>query len=211
MWVVPTEQVPQKLTLSLASGDLPEMVGGENEPIYRQLLEANMLHDLTDAWDEWGLPAIKRGHEILNNATFNEIAIDGRIFAIPSNDDPILSTQLIYYRQDWADALGIEKPTNWQELLDMAYAFAQAYPNKFAMGAFNNPLAGNSLGWVFESFGAYPTAWLEKDGELVYGVIQPEMLDALVALQDLYKAGAINKEFVQRFFIIGIVVGSVKE
>ncbi|GHU73137.1 hypothetical protein AGMMS49992_10770 [Clostridia bacterium] len=197
MWVVPADQVQQKLQLSLASGYLPDvlMLGVDNEPMYLQLLEADMLRDLTDAWEEWGLQAIKDGHELLDNRAFDEIAIDGRIYAIPSNDDTLLSTQLIYYRKDWADTLGITQPTNRQELLDMAYAFAEGYPDKFPIGAYNNPLAGNSLNWVFECFGAYPKSWLKKDGVLEYGAIQPEMLDALIALSNLYKSGAIDKEF----------------
>ena len=42
-----------------------------------------------------------------------------------------------------------------------------------------------SLVGFFDAFGAHPTIWVEKDGELVYGGIQPECKEALVKLQEL--------------------------
>lgn len=48
---------------------------------------------------------------------------------------------------------------------------------------------------MFHGYGAYPTAWIERDGELVFGTIQPETQDALNRLRRFYSLGIINPEF----------------
>ena len=52
---------------------------------------------------------------------------------------------------------------------------------------FLNQLA---IGW-----GAHPDIWIEKDGQIEYGSVQPEMKDALSAWAQWYKDGIINKDF----------------
>jgi putative aldouronate transport system substrate-binding protein len=47
----------------------------------------------------------------------------------------------------------------------------------------------------FNGFHAYPLTWYERDGSLVYGTVQPEMKQALAALQEMYARGEIDKEF----------------
>lgn len=46
-------------------------------------------------------------------------------------------------------------------------------------------------------YGAYPNIWLEDEsGKLVYGGIQPEVKQALKALQDMYRNHEIDSEFI---------------
>lgn len=47
----------------------------------------------------------------------------------------------------------------------------------------------------FNAYGAYPGIWVEKDGQLAYGAIQPECKTALAALHDMYEKGYIDTEF----------------
>jgi putative aldouronate transport system substrate-binding protein len=46
------------------------------------------------------------------------------------------------------------------------------------------------------AYGAFPDIWMEKDGQLVYGGIQPEVKTALEKLAEWYRAGYIDPEFV---------------
>ncbi|MDQ0058982.1 extracellular solute-binding protein [Paenibacillus harenae] len=73
----------QKVSLAIASNDLPDaMIVGPVE--LKEMVEADQLADLTDVYNEYASPVIKRivegsGEEALNSVTF-----DGKIMAIPN-------------------------------------------------------------------------------------------------------------------------------
>ena len=48
-----------------------------------------------------------------------------------------------------------------------------------------------ALAAYFQAYGAYPNKWIMRDGELVNGIVQDEMVDALNGLKDLYDRGAL--------------------
>ena len=50
----------------------------------------------------------------------------------------------------------------------------------------------------FAARGAFPMNWIEKDGQVVYGSVQPEMKQALAELSAMYKEGLIDKQFAVR-------------
>jgi putative aldouronate transport system substrate-binding protein len=51
------------------------------------------------------------------------------------------------------------------------------------------------LDGFFNGYHAYPNTWIEKDGKMAYGSIQPEMKKPLQVLADMYKEGLLDKEF----------------
>lgn len=68
--------------------------------------------------------------------------------------------------------------------LFILYRMIKVYDNVFNLKAWAN------------CYHAYPMIWIkDAAGKLAYGSIQPEMKTALKQLQDLYKAGLIDKEF----------------
>lgn len=53
-----------------------------------------------------------------------------------------------------------------------------------------------SLYSLMNSYHAYPGIWItQEDGSIVYGVVQPEVKNALKAFQGLYAEGILSKEF----------------
>jgi putative aldouronate transport system substrate-binding protein len=52
------------------------------------------------------------------------------------------------------------------------------------------------LSEIFAAFGVIPFDFLEKDGEIIYGGIQPEALEALTVLRRWYEKGIVDPEFV---------------
>ena len=51
---------------------------------------------------------------------------------------------------------------------------------------------------IFNQHGSYPRQWIEKDGEVVYGSIQPETKEMLALMSDWYKEGILDKQFAVR-------------
>ena len=50
---------------------------------------------------------------------------------------------------------------------------------------------------IFEVFGAH-VGWVEKDGKAAFGLIQPEVKDALTAANRWYQSGILDKEFIAK-------------
>ena len=119
----------------------------------------------------------------------------------------ILSLIHIYtfIRHDWLEALGLEEPTNQQEMVDAMIAFATQDPDGNGVDdtyglALVRELWGAQYGLegFFNAYHAYPNIWYEdEEGNLVYGTVQAEPMKAALAdLQKLYAAGAIDPEFI---------------
>lgn len=48
---------------------------------------------------------------------------------------------------------------------------------------------------VLSAFGANASQWIYKDGEIVHGVTQPELIEAVEFIRKLYADGLINKNY----------------
>ena len=121
---------------------------------------------------------------------------------IPAALDPTEGVAGLYYRSDWLDALGLSEPTNVQEMNDMLVKFAEYGPtvnggkDTAGLGSTSGVLNTNfALAAYFQAYGAYPNKWIMRDGELVNGIVQDEMVDALNGLKDLYDRGALAPDF----------------
>lgn len=205
-WVVsgdqPGGQGEQKMNVSIASGDLPEVIP-VNAKQLQQLQDAGELEDLTAVYDKYASPFLKEilnqdGPSALASATFG-----GKLMAIPNTGSSMDGAAMIWIRTDWLQKLGLEPPKTMDDVLKISDAFTNQDPDgngkKDTYGiAMNKDLYGGfaDITGLMNGFHAYPKQWIkDAGGNLVYGSIQPEMKQALGALQELYKKGQIDKEF----------------
>ena len=200
MWLVPSAQGQERFELAIATGEIPDiMTLGRRD--FAEFTEFGMLRDLTDAFERYIHPDIRAMFEYNNNASLEFASRDGRLFGIPEAPDPMQQTQLIWYRHDWMEALGLSIPRSMDDLINMALAFVEndmsGQGNTTGIGMQSNLITT----WVpdargiFHGHGAYPFAWLLRDGELVPGIIQPEVQDALNTMRHMYEIGVLNPEF----------------
>ena len=202
LWMVPNDQLEERLALQLSSGEIPDVIMLQSSDFY-EFMDSDYLRDLTDAYDQCASDDLRNtitsmgGDELMQYASR-----DGKIYGIPAALDPIESVAGLYYRSDWLEALGMEKPSNMQEVNDMLVKFAEYGPtvngNKATagLGTVSSVLNTNfALSAYFQGYGAYPNKWIMRDGKLVNGVTQDEMLDALNGLKDLYDRGALAPDF----------------
>jgi putative aldouronate transport system substrate-binding protein len=163
--------------------------------------EAGLLADLTAVYEAEASPKTR---DVLTQDPISLKAgtIDGKLVGIPLTDAAVASASLLWIRQDWMDALEIEAPTTMAGMLEISRRFTEEDPDgngvddtvglcvtKSLWGA----IAG--LQGFFNGYHAYPGIWFERDGALVYGSVQPEMRDALRALQTMYAQGQLDREF----------------
>jgi putative aldouronate transport system substrate-binding protein len=200
----------QKVSLSIASNDLPDaMIVGPVE--LRQLYEAGQLEDLTDVYNNYASPTIKRIIESTGGLALEAVTFDGKIMAIPGVQLQADGVHTLWLRKDWLDKLNLDPPQTVEDLVKVARAFVEQDPDgnnkKDTIGLAGPDSSGklyanflessnNVYGFdgIFAAFNSYPGYWLEEDGKAVYGSLQPETKEALAQLRSMYADGLIDQE-----------------
>jgi putative aldouronate transport system substrate-binding protein len=134
------------------------------------------------------------------------VKINNRMYGIPQFGSDTYE-YVLWARQDWIEKLNLPNPDSVQNVIRIAEAFAKNDPDGNGRDDTIGLLAGSNLfgGYgrlsdFFIGYHAYPEGrWLKDSaGNLVNGVIQPEVKTALAALADMYQRGIIDREFVTR-------------
>ena len=200
----------QKLALAIASQSLPDIIHVPDYSTLVELVENDMIEDLTDVYNNLACDTVKESYESYgDNNPLNTVTFDGKIMAIPKTQ---LSDgqDFLWVRKDWLDKLGLEEPSTMDEVADMLRAFINDDPDGdgeadtigLAMrsdvyGGYPNNTFG--IDNIFTAFGAYPSIWITaEDGTAVYGSVQEEMKDALTLLNSWYTEGLIDQQFTTR-------------
>ncbi|MFD0715023.1 extracellular solute-binding protein [Paenibacillus sp. GCM10027626] len=205
-WVVsgdgPGGQGEQKMNVSIASGDLPDFIP-VNARQLQQLVEADMLMDMTEIYEKYAAPFTK---EIMNQDGPNALAsatFDGKLMAIPNTGSSMDGAGMIWVRSDWLQKLNLPEPKTMDDVFAISEAFTTKDPDGNGQAdtiglSLNKDLYGGYAGidGFMIGYHGYPQQWIkDNSGKLVYGSIQPEIKTALAKLQDLYKKGQIDREF----------------
>ena len=204
--VDPEAQYEQKANITIASGDIPDIMAVNASQLSR-LIDDNQLEDLTKAYNEYAAPYTKEvlssdGGNALKSATFN-----GKLMALPNMASGYGSAQVLWVRTDWLKKLNLPIPKTMADVFKISEAFKSKDPdgngkndtfglaiNKDLIGPSANYFAG--LEGFFDGYHAYPNIWVkDASGKLAYGSIQPQTKAALLKLQELYKSGQIDKEY----------------
>lgn len=201
-WVVPEDQFEQKMNISVASGDLPDVMW-LNPKNFVELSENGLLADLTDLYKNNTSDFTK---SILEQdiTSFNTAKIDGKLMAIPHTGSAVDSLQVLAVRSDWLTNLGLEVPTTMQELLAVADAFVKNDPDQngvndtYGFALTKNFIKDNHAGATgfFAGYHGYINRWVkDASGKIVYGSVQPEVKTALMELQKMYSNKLLDPEF----------------
>jgi len=185
-----------RLNLAIASGDVPDLIRFENATQFANMQSANQLMDLNTLFPRFAYPLV---HELM---AFDGIALDwGRVgeglYGLPIQGVNISSPRMLYLRQDWFEDTGLPMPTTFEEFIYAAEMMARAN-NAFALGQ-DQHLIRNGMADLHgpaNAFGAHPTVWVEDgDGGLMYGTLDPRMMDVLEIYARLYYEGLIDPGF----------------
>lgn len=188
--LVPVATYAEKLSTQIAGGDVPDMVifqpGTSNFYKWAGDGAFTPLDDYLDQYETFSRVSEDR---------LNQVRVDGKVFAIPSYYPPYALTPSI--RQDWLDNLGLEMPTNYAELLEVAKAFTEGDPTGEGRRTYGLAMAKNIN--PNYAMGAYwnPTSWYHRDesDNLMPGFITEAGIELLTFLTDAFAAGAVTRDF----------------
>lgn len=181
---------------AIASGNLPD-AGIVSDAVYQQLLEADMIADMTDIYEKEASELFKSLNtpEILGN-----LSVGGRMYGLPATGNQYIGNAVLFVRTDWLAKLGLEVPKTIDDVVAIARAFKE---NKLGgedtiglMFADGSGANDGLLTGFMNGYNAYRKIWVETaEGKLAWSDTLPEMREALLALQKLYAEGLINPDF----------------
>lgn len=188
---IPFDLYEDKLTVKMASGDIPDVTGMEGvDSNYVKWAEQGAFLPLNDYVKKF------ETFKAIPQSVWDVVSVDEKKYAIPLYF-PARGGKKPVIRQDWLDKLGLKVPTNYEELKEVAIAFATKDPD----GNGKNDTVGLGLakGMVYDpAFGAYwSSAWYHKnkDGQLIPGTISDANKEKIRFLNEMYEAGALDKDW----------------
>lgn len=194
---VSANNYPDKFNVMLASGDLPDLmlVPDPFAPSYRDAAQQGAFWDVAPFIDDY--PNLKNGIE---DIAWELTSIDGKNYGIP-RPRPTEGDTFFVLRQDWLDNVGLEMPTNSEELYQVMKAFTEEDPdqdgedNTIGFTGYINP---ENMGGMIEFESAFTGVygeWKEEGGKLTHTAFLPETRDSLEYLAKAYDDGYIAQDF----------------
>lgn len=122
--------------------------------------------------------------------SYNALAIDGNIYAVPYVNPKV---KILYLRKDIMEQYGINlshTPTTEEFMTEMQKLKGTG------IIPFSFPKFVDNFQIFMNAFGAYAGVYENADGVYVDGFQEPQMLDALNYLRELYQAGVLDQEFI---------------
>lgn len=192
---VPRSGSDDKLNIMMSGGGAPDIIFTYDQNIFANYAANGGLADLTEAYANNG----GQIQEISGDLQFMG-QVDGKQYAIMKQREGSAARHMSYIRKDWLDTLGMEVPTNKEELFKCLYAFKEKNPGNvsnvvpWAMGG-----ATDSERSYLNFVGSYVAPQSERDGYIYsdgYKVFAPGAIDGIRKLNELYNDGIISKDFV---------------
>ncbi len=198
---VDTSGFAEKLNLTMASGELPDLIFLNSNMVVQQYAPQGAFVNILDHLDE--MPNFKAWYEENKQVAANYMSADGGLYQLPSEGVGETDRRGWLYRADVFEELGLEMPSNKDELYDALVALKEAYPDSYPL-AFRS-FAGdmNQLNMISPSWNTY---WLAVDsnrffgydydsGEWTFGPTSPEFKEMLEFYNKLYEEGLLLPNF----------------
>ncbi len=210
------EDYDRQVSLAIASGELPDtMIVGSRDEL-EELVNNDLVEDLTDVFDEYADDFLKDIYDSFDGIQLEAATFDDRLMAIPSTSDDF-GPNLVWMRQDWLDQLGIEldkdgnQAVTLDEIKEVAIAFqendlgntgkALGLPLAFWLSSSGHGGTAYTGTAIMNAFGAYPKSYLQdENGQMYYGSNTDEMKQALTLLKEWQDEGFMDPQFGTRTY-----------
>ena len=208
-------QYDTNVSMVISMGSLPDIMVVSSQDEVEQLVEAGLIEDLTESYNNCISDRIRKMYESYGDSLKDMVTYDGKIMALPETnitDGP----NLVWLRKDWMDKLGLSEPHTIDDVVNIVKHFISEDPGNNGMDASGKPntvgLAVDTdvtgecgysseflLDIIFACFGAYPKQWImNDDGEIVYGSVTDAAKEALSYISSLYNQSVIDNDFLLR-------------
>jgi putative aldouronate transport system substrate-binding protein len=192
---IPSAAYEDKISVMIASGDLPVLLKVEYTPSIVSALESGLFWDIG--------PHLKSYKNLVaqDEKFYHNISVDGKIYGVPLFRP--IGRGVVLYRKDWFNALNLSAPQSIEDWYGVIRALAKNDPDRngkddtygMLIDKKYNSGADAMLTRLAVSLGA-PNKW-EVDGQ---GNFTPEFMtapyyEAMKLLRRLYEEKLINSDF----------------
>jgi putative aldouronate transport system substrate-binding protein len=192
LMAVPNNSYEDKLKVTLASGDMPDIMLWTKfpDPELSKYVEQGAFAQLDD-YLKASQNIMKTPQSILDN-----VKINGKLYGIPRTR--ALTRSAFMIRKDWLDNLGLPIPKTMEDVYKTAIKFTTDDPDKngkadtFGVAFGENVSHMEPLWMAFEAGNGWKVS---EDGSLISDSISPGRKQALDWLSKLYKDGGLDKDF----------------
>lgn len=202
------ERYDEYVNILVKDHTLPDVLVVSDRETLHELVENDLVEDLTDVYESCTSPRIKEMYDSYGGELLEGGMFDGRLMAIPEtviDHGPCL----LWLRKDWMEELDLAEPKTLEEAFTIIEEFKKnrmgTEPGEEPIGLLcDTSLVGTtstnySVEPVFDSFGAFPQRWLmDEYGGVVYGSVTGETKEALGYLNQLYERGILDTDFALR-------------
>lgn len=198
------------VSMAITAEDLPDVMVISDKEQLQTLVEKDLIEDLTEVYENCTSGTIKEIYESYGEEILENVTINGKLMALPETNIEN-GPSLLWLRKDWMDKLGLDEPKTLEDAENIIKQFVEKDPGNNGEGrtvglVCVSDLVGEAgysfeyqLDVIFANYGSFPKQWIyNKDGELVYGSIQPEAKKALEKLHNMYAAGILDSQFLLR-------------
>lgn len=201
-WIADTSQFKEKVKITIASDDLPDFLL-VNATQLKELTEADMILDLTEVYNKHASEETKKFLTMDGGTQMKTAMFNSKLMGIPSSYNPY-NYQFLYVRTDWLKKLNLPEPKTMADFMKIAEAFktqdpggtGKSYGLAVSKNPFNSDTGVTGLRAFLNGYHAYENIWIDDGrGGLMNSDIQPQVKQALAALQDMFKKGLIDPEF----------------
>lgn len=196
----------QKVSMAIATGDIPDIMKVDATTL-KQLVENDMIEDLTDAYKDCATDKIKEMYDSYGGRALEIATFDGKLMALPSTQCANVPTML-WLRQDWMDNLGLEAPKTMDDVENILQQFVTKDPGNNGAGKTIGLVGSSNIGGVYGGlfqmdnilslYNAFPGQWIEEDGKVVFGSTTDNMKKGLEKVSELFKKGLIDPQMAVR-------------
>lgn len=207
-WVVDNKKFNEVMGVKLSGGDMPDVISLPDSGDINKYIKQGIVAEITNEMKA-KIPSyfkVMEAYDTEENNLWVDAMHKGKLYGLkPISSQGAYPTILVWHK-DWLKKVGIDKmPTTLDEFETAVYKFAEEDPDGDGQ-ADTYGFSETTFNTVFGAYGAIPLKTLgkgrqvlymtKKDGQVTFACIQPEMKEALAKLQQYYKDGIIDPEFV---------------
>ncbi|NHN28986.1 extracellular solute-binding protein [Paenibacillus agricola] len=187
---LPKDNPGQKVSIILASGDVPDLMRITGKSDYFKLAQQGAFEPL----DELIKSSIPNLNAYLTPEIMDSTRLDGKIYGIPHRVAQKVGAGILM-RSDITKELDLKDPVT----VDDFYATLKTIKEKKNLAGLTaaaaNPGAFTTSFLPFASAYGVDTRTVVKNGKLEFSVLQPEYKEFLTTMKKWYSEGLIDQEF----------------
>lgn len=191
---VPMANYKEKMGTTLASGDLPDMMGIRGSAVPKDYGPQGAFVNLSEYIEKGKMPNLKKAMDGIENSYAMAKAGDGNIYAAPRIYDYTFITESLMGRWDILKKHNLQAPKDFDEFYAVLKKLKELYPDSTPLT--NRWEAEHLLTGMAKFHHSDDAMYFNHEtGKYNYGPLEDGYKETLVFLNKLYKEGLLDKEF----------------